>query len=93
MQIIADITGKHFSVVKDPRNAGAVGAAIVAMIGLGELPGFWAAKDFVEVERRYEPNSENKIIYDDLFNDYKNVYNGLKDAYKKANGKRFTGEN
>jgi len=93
MQIIADITGKHFSVVKDPRNAGAVGAAIVAMIGLGELPGFWAAKDFVEVERRYAPNPENKIIYDDLFDDYKNVYNGLKDAYKKANGKRFTGEN
>lgn len=93
MQIIADITGKHFSVVKDPRNAGAVGAAIVALIGLGELPGFWSAKDFVEVERRYAPNPENKIIYDDLFDDYKNVYNGLKDAYKKANGKRFTGEN
>lgn len=40
VQIIADITGKRFSVVKDPRNAGAVGAAIVALIGLGELPGF-----------------------------------------------------
>ena len=46
MHIIADITGKCFSVVKDPRNAGAVGAAVVALIGLGELPGFSAAKDF-----------------------------------------------
>lgn len=92
MQIIADITGKHFSVVKDPRNAGAVGAAIVALIGLGELPGFWAAKDFVRVEKRYEPNAKNRKIYDDLFEDYKNVYNSLEEAYVKANGSRFKGE-
>ena len=92
MQIIADITGKHFAVVKDPRNAGAVGVAVVALIGLGELPGFEAAKDFVQIERRYKPDPANKKIYDDLFIDYKNVYNGLNAAYKTANGKRFTGE-
>ncbi len=92
MQIIADITGKYFSVVKDPRNAGAVGAAVVALIGLGELPGFWAAKDFVQVEKRYEPNSENRRIYDDLFEDYKNVYKSLEKAYITANSQRFKGE-
>ena len=35
---------------------------------------------------------DNKKIYDELFQDYKNIYSGLKDAYKKANAKRFTGE-
>ncbi len=74
MQIIADITGKRFSVVKNPRNAGAVGAAIVALIGLGELPGFGSAKDFVKLERHYEPDPVNRKIYNDLFEDYKNVY-------------------
>lgn len=92
MQIIADITGKHFAVVKDPRNAGAVGVAVVALIGLGELPGFEAAKDFVQIEKRYKPNPENKAIYDDLFEDYKNIYKSLEKAYIIANGRRFTGE-
>ena len=92
MQIIADITGKHFSVVKDPRNAGAVGAAIVALIGLGKLPGFWSAKDFVQVEKRYAPDPANAEIYDELFRDYKNIYASLEDAYKSANGSRFKGE-
>ncbi|MBR6473351.1 MAG: FGGY-family carbohydrate kinase [Firmicutes bacterium] len=92
MQIIADITGKSFDVVRDPRNAGAVGAAIVAMIGLGELPDFSAAKDFVRIERSYSPDPANRAIYDELFDSYKDVYNSLKDAYVKANGRRFKGE-
>ena len=90
MQIIADVTGKHFSVVRDPRNAGAVGAAIVALIGLGELEGFAQAKDFVKVDKEFYPNKENKAIYDKLFVDYKNVYYGLEAAYKAANGERFS---
>ena len=92
MHMIADITGKSFDVVRDPRNAGAVGAAIVALIGLGELSDFQAAKDFVQLERHYEPDPENKEIYDELFESYKDIYNSLKDAYIKANGKRFKGE-
>ena len=92
MQIIADITGHNFSVVKDPRNAGAVGAAVVALIGLGELPGFSSAKDFVQIERRYSPDPTNKKIYEELFRDYKNIYFSLEKAYKLANGQRFTGE-
>ena len=91
MEIIADITGKSFSVPKDPRNSGAVGAAVVALIGLGELSGFEAVKEFVEADRHFKPNPENKKIYDELFQDYKNVYNSLKGAYDKANGKRFQG--
>lgn len=93
MQIIADITGKKFGVVHDPRNAGAMGAAVVAMIGLGYLKGFDEVKNFVRVDKTYEPNPANRKIYDDLFRDYKNIYNGLKSAYEQSNGKRFTGEN
>lgn len=78
--------------MKDPRNAGAVGAAIVALIGLGELPGFGSAKDFVQVEKHYEPDPVNRKIYNDLFDDYKNVYYALEGAYIKANGDRFKGE-
>ncbi len=92
MQIIADITGKSFSVVKDPRNAGAVGAAAVALIGLGELSGFAQAKDFVRIDRVYRPNPAHKAIYDRLFVTYKEVYRALEKVYQSANEERFETE-
>lgn len=90
MQIIADITGKEFSVPVDPKNSGALGAAAVAMIGLGEIDNFAKVKDFVKIERTYTPDPENKAVYDKLFEDYKNIYRGLKSAYEIANSARFT---
>ena len=91
MQIIADVTGRTFSVVRNPRNAGALGCAIIALIGLGELKSFSAAKDFVQIEATYRPNKENKAIYDKLFADYKTLYAALKRPYIKANSRRFEG--
>ncbi|WP_303857536.1 FGGY-family carbohydrate kinase [Aminicella lysinilytica] len=89
MQIIADITGKSFSVVKDPRNAGAVGAAMVALIGLGHIKSFADTREFVKIDKRYDPDPANKAIYDKLFADYKEIYYSLSKAYEKANGQRF----
>ena len=89
---IADITGKSFSIVKDPRNAGAVGAAVVALIGLGELSGFGHAKEFVQIDKVYQPDRNNKAVYDQLFLTYKEVYKSLEQAYKFANGERFRHE-
>jgi len=90
MQIIADVTGLSFSVAHDPRNAGAVGAAIMAMVGLGYLKDFKEAKAFVRTDASYAPNPANKKIYDKLFEDYKRIYFSLEKAYKLANGSRFT---
>ncbi len=90
MQIIADVTGLSFSVAHDPRNAGAVGAAIMAMVGLGYLKDFKEAKAFVRTDASYTPNPANKKIYDKLFEDYKRIYFSLEKAYKLANSSRFT---
>ena len=92
MQIISDITGSKIDVVKDPRNAGAMGAAAIALIGLKVLPDFESAKAFVSVEKSYIPNTGNQIIYNKLFKDYKNIYMGLRKPYIEANLKRFQGE-
>lgn len=92
MQIIADITGKNFSVVKDPRSAGSLGAAMIPLIGLGVIPSFAATKQFVQTEFDYHPNPENKAIYDKLFLDYNNVYHSLEKAYRIANSARFEGD-
>ena len=91
MQIIADVTGCTFSVVKNPRNAGALGCAIIALIGLGELKSFADAKNFVQIEATYKPNTANKDIYNKLFADYKTLYAALKRPYIKANSRRFEG--
>jgi xylulokinase len=89
MQIIADVTGCTFDVVKNPRNAGALGCAIVAMIGLGHIKSFEDAKQFVQVEATYKPNKANKAIYEKLFLDYQTLYKALEKPYKQANSKRF----
>ena len=92
MQIISDITQREFAVVENPRNAGAVGAAIVAFIGLGELSSFSEAKKFVVEKKTYRPNEFNKAIYDEMFVTYKRLYRDLKKTYKVTNSKRFGGE-
>lgn len=92
MQIISDITQKEFAIVDNPRNAGALGAAIVALIGLGELKDFSESKKFVKEAKTYRPNVKNKFIYDDLFATYKDIYKSLRKTYKKANRKSFEGD-
>ena len=91
MQIIADITGSEFAIVENPRNAGALGAAIIALIGLGELGSFADAKNFVQESKTYRPNPQNKYIYDELFKSYKQIYYSLEKTYRHANSKRFEG--
>ena len=91
MQIIADITRAEFAVVDNPRNAGALGAAIIALIGLGELESFESAKQFVKENKTYRPNPANGYIYDEMFANYKRLYKSLKRTYYKANALRFGG--
>lgn len=92
MQILADVTGRKISVVENPRNAGAVGAAVVALIGLGELPDFASAKKFVHVAQTFTPNPANQTVYDGLFAQYQQLYRSLSGLYQQANGRRFTEE-
>lgn len=89
MQIIADITKTEFEVVDNPRNAGALGVAAIALIGLGVLKSFKSARSFVTVKKKYKPREINFAAYDEAFARYKDIYYNLEEAYKKANGKRF----
>ena len=82
--------GAVIRAVKNPRSAGAVGAAVVALIGLGELSSFAAAKDFVRTEREFAPNPKNRAVYDELFFQYRKLYRALSGVYRGANGRRFT---
>jgi xylulokinase len=89
MQILADVTHRKIETVSDPQEAGAVGAALVAAVGLGIYPDFESLRKVVKVDRAFEPQSENSEIYDSLFHSYKEVYSNLRNFYRKLNKKRF----
>jgi len=89
MQILADVAHRKIETVCDPQEAGAVGAALVAAVGLGIYPDFESLRKVVKVDRAFEPQSENSEIYDSLFHSYKEVYSNLRNFYRKLNKERF----
>ena len=89
MQIIADVTRRRVETVANPQEAGAVGAALTAAIGLGLYPDFQALKKVVRVEREFEPQASNAGTYDVLFRAYQRLYRSLRDLYREVNEVRF----
>lgn len=88
MKIMADVTGRKIEPVCNPQEAGAVGVAMAAAVGLGIHPNFEAVKKVVAVDHVYEPRAENKAIYDTLFCSYQEAYTSLKSFYTRLNRAR-----
>jgi xylulokinase len=88
MQILADVTQRKAETVRYPQEAGAVGAAMVAAVGLGIYPDFEALKKVVSVDKAFEPQKENREIYDSLYGSYHEAYRSLRGFYKKLNERR-----
>jgi len=89
MQSIADITGRTITITNHPTMAGAIGAAMCAFVGAGVFADFNSVDKIVKPAKTFSPNPENKAIYDELFVNYKDIYNSLKGTYQRANSKRF----
>lgn len=89
MQIIADITEKEIITTSEPLNAGALGAAVVAMVGNRALQGFEEVSQLIHDVKTYTPRKEFFPIYRDLHNNYHTIYHHLKKAYQDINQKRF----
>ncbi len=89
MQIVADVTGRRVETVARPQEAGAVGAALTAAVGLGLYPDFEALKTAVRVEREFEPQARHAQVYDVLYGAYHRIYDCLRDLYREVNRVRF----
>ena len=89
MQILADITRRKIETVCEPQEAGAVGAALVAAVGMGIYPDFESLRKVVKVDSVYEPQPGNVEFYDSLFHCYQDVYRNLRGFYRKLNKERF----
>jgi xylulokinase len=89
MQILADITRRKIETVCEPQEAGAIGAALVAAVGMGIYPDFESLRKVVKVDSVYEPQRENYEIYDSLYDRYQEVYRDLRGFYRKLNKARL----
>jgi xylulokinase len=85
MQILADVTGLPVETVRDPENAGAVGAALAAGVALGIHPDFASLRGLVEAGSCAEPRPECGPVYDFLFGEYRHAYRRLRGFYHALN--------
>ena len=81
-QILADVTGHTIETVKHPQYVGALGAAAVAAIGLGQMK-FEDIHSYIEITNTYTPNPENHEIYNKL---YKKFLDKVKSDRKLVKG-------
>lgn len=90
LQAIADITGRTVATVEDPSHAGTRGAAACARVGIGQRPDFASAlSDAVRVRRTFQPDPTLQAMYAEGFAAYRDVFRGLREAYRRANRQRF----
>jgi sugar (pentulose or hexulose) kinase len=79
MQLLADITRRRVEVPADPLDAGARGAALIALIGIGVIKGFDEVSEMVRVEKRFEPEPTDQ--YAELYGIFRETYRSLRGVY------------
>ena len=83
-QIFADVMDLEVKKVADPVYANARGAAWIAAVGLGEIT-FDDVPQLTKVANVYQPATENRTLYDEKFDVFKQIYKQLKGVYKRLN--------
>jgi len=84
-QIMADITNRKICRVANPQQAGAKGIALLASKTLGYISSLAEIKKYITIDREFEPDSENRQLYDRLFGEFKNIYKQNKKWYARMN--------
>jgi xylulokinase len=92
-QIFADVLNRRIRQVHDPKEAGAKGAAIIAMVALGYIKGFEETVNLIKIDDEYEPNPKNVQIYERIFDEFKNIYKNNKQIYRRLNSEKFYSSN
>ena len=85
-QILADITGRTIETVPNPQNAGSVGAAMLACVGLGLVPGLDEASEMVSADGVYYPREEYRAVYDRNYKVFHSLYESNRKNFAILNG-------
>ena len=83
-QIHADILNREIRQVQDAVQANVRGVALLAGVSLGRFK-FKDITDRVAIAKTYKPNPQNRKIYDELYTEFKNVYQAHKKIHERLN--------
>lgn len=86
-QIFADVLDRKIRQVKDPIETNSRGAAFIASVALGYIS-FDDIPRLVQYSDTFEPNQENRKIYDELFQEFLGIYKNNKAMYRRLNRKK-----
>ena len=84
-QILADCTGKVVETVDTPQNVGAMGAAVLTAVGMGQCASIEDAKKLIPVSKTFKPDMQTKKVYDKYYEVYKNLYASNKKNFAQLN--------
>jgi xylulokinase len=84
-QIFADVLNVPIKQVVEPLYANAVGAAWIGAVGLGEIT-FDRVPELISFKRVYEPQAQNRQVYDERFEVFVQIYRQMKGIYRRLNG-------
>ena len=87
-QTISDILGCEVETVENPQNVGAMGAAVVAAVGLSLLDKIEDANQLIKPCELYFPNPTNQLIHDRNFKAFKLLYHNNKNIFRILNKKK-----
>jgi xylulokinase len=85
LRMISDISGRTLETVPYPRETAAVGAALLAAVGMGVYPSIEALKQVVPTGEIVEPNPDPPKIYNKLYEAFKRIYPSLCKVYHSLN--------
>ncbi len=83
-QIKADVTGLPVAVPRTTETT-ALGAALEALVGIGAYASLAeACAEMVRIEKRFEPQAQNRAVYDEMYELYRTVYFSLLPVFERA---------
>ncbi len=74
MQMVADVTGRRVEALEHPREAGAVGCALVAGLGVEAVRSFPDIKELVRIRKSFSPREDVRSVYDRMYAAFLMVY-------------------
>ena len=73
-QMLSDITGRTVETVENTKDVGAIGAAMLAAVGSGQIADLTQAGQLVRVSGRYTPDAANRAVYERNYAVFKRLY-------------------
>ncbi|MCE5210950.1 MAG: FGGY-family carbohydrate kinase [Deltaproteobacteria bacterium] len=83
-QIFADVLNRTIRQVRDPMQANGRGAAFIASVALG-FTSFDEIPNLIQYTNIFQPNPNNRKIYDELYREFINIYRQNKAIYHRLN--------